>query len=97
MSENQLFRESFHSFEVNADFSEAVVVMRDSSRLVLRHRVGERWAKAVGADGMGKEAGLAGQVLASIVMFRLNAKHLDIDFNDGSRWEVSFRDANRRH
>jgi hypothetical protein len=62
--------------------------MRDGSRLRFRHRVGERWAKV---DGDGQEPGLAGAVLAIVVMFRLNGKHLDVRFQDGGHWEARFR------
>jgi hypothetical protein len=30
-------------------------------------------------------------VLPLIALFRLNAKHLDLRFHDGSRWEARFR------
>ena len=31
----------------------------------------------------------------AITIFRLNAKHLDIQFEDGSRWDEAFQDLNR--
>lgn len=71
----------------NGNFTEAVMTFTDESRLCFRHRVGERWAKAVGPDQREDMAGLAGELLAAIRMFRLNAKHLDILFEDGSRWD----------
>jgi hypothetical protein len=92
MTHEALLRSAFVSVEVNADFSEAVLLMRDGSRLCFCHRVGERWAKAEGA-GAGGEPGLAGAVLAGMALFRLNGKHLDIQFSDGSRWEARFRAA----
>jgi hypothetical protein len=85
MAAGELLRDSFVSLEVNADFTEAVVLLRDDSRLCFCHRVGERWAKAVGGD-----AALAGRVLSLIGLFRLNAKHLDVQFQDGSCWEERF-------
>jgi hypothetical protein len=88
---SDVFRESFVSLEVNGEFTEAVVGMRDGSRLCFCHRVGERWAKAVG-DG---EAALAGRVLPLIALFRLNARHLDVHFHDGSRWEAPFGDPGK--
>ena len=49
MTSEEEFRESFASVEVSADFTFAVLTMRDGSRLSFCHRVGERWARAVGA------------------------------------------------
>lgn len=91
MTSEELFRGSIVSLEVNEDFSEAVLLMRDDSRLCFCHRVGERWAKAVGPGETGADDVLAGRMLPLMTMFRLNAKHLDIQFNDGSRWESRFR------
>jgi hypothetical protein len=87
MTAEEAFRGSFVSLEVNEDFSEAVLSMRDGSRLCFCHRVGERWARAMGPG----EGGLAGQMLTLIALFRLNAKHLDLQFHDGSHWEARFR------
>ena len=84
MTSDGFLRSSFVALEVNDDFSEAVVVLRDDSRLRFRHRVGERWVRAEGG------AGLAATVLAAVSQFRLNAKHLDVQFTDGSRWEARF-------
>jgi len=91
MTTEGLLRDSFASLEVDASFTEAVLLMRDGSRLYFCHRVGERWAKAVDAGGDGTDASLAGRVLALISLFRLNGKHLDIRFDDGSHWEAPFR------
>ena len=89
MTDADKLRAGFSAVEVNADFSEAVLRLRDDSRLCVCHRVGERWAKALPpADGA--RGSLADQALASITRFRLNAKHLDIQFADGSRWEIAF-------
>ena len=93
MTSEEAFRRAFASLEVDEDFTEAVLTMRDGSRLCFRHRVGERWARATGAGEEGGEASLAGQLLPLIGMFRLNGKHLDIQFQDGSRWEAMFRDS----
>jgi hypothetical protein len=90
MTAQELLRASFVSMEVNGDFTEAVVLLRDGSRLCFCHRVGERWAKAVGAAEAVDEGGLAGRVLSLVGLFRLNAKHLDVQFQDGSRWEERF-------
>jgi hypothetical protein len=84
-------RAAVRSVQVNGGFTEAVVQLSDGSRLCFCHRVGERWAKAFGAPSEEHEAALAEVFLAAMAMFRLNAKHLDIEFSDGSRWEKSFR------
>ena len=45
----------------------------------------------MGPAGAESEPGLAGQVLAGIALFRLNAKHLEVAFSDGGRWEKRYR------
>ena len=92
MTAETLLRASFVSLEVDASFTEAALLMRDGSRLCFCHRVGERWAKAVDVGGASSDACLAGQVLSLISLFRLNGRHLDVRFDDGSRWEAPFRD-----
>ena len=87
----ELLRQSLTGVEANADFTEAVVSLRDGSRLCFCHRVGERWARAVGPLGNETETGLAGQVLPLLVRFRLNAKHLEVELPEGGRWEARFR------
>jgi hypothetical protein len=76
-----LLRGVFVALEVNADCTEAEVALRDGSRLRFRHRVDQRQAEALGT-------GAAHEVLARIARFRLNRRHLDIMFADGSRWEA---------
>jgi hypothetical protein len=83
MRDADLLRGSFLALQINADCTEAEVRLRDDSRLLFRHRVGQRQAEALGA-------GAAEQVLARIAKFRLNRRHLDVDFADGSCWEVLF-------
>jgi hypothetical protein len=73
--------------EANPQFTEAVMRLRDGSSLCFCHRVGERWAKAVGPSQSENEAGIAAELLSGMTMFRLNAKHLDIQFADESRWD----------
>ena len=90
MTEAEFLRQAFVLQETDQAFSEAVLVLRDGSRLCFRHRVGERWAKAVGPKGRESEGGMAAQALTRMALFRLNAKHLDITFADGSRWETNF-------
>jgi hypothetical protein len=84
-----LLRGWFVSLEVSEDFTQAVLLMRDGSRLCFRHRPGTRQAEAVAAPGA-EDAGFAGRVLALIALFRLNARHLDVQFKDGGRWEAPF-------
>jgi hypothetical protein len=90
MTGAELVRQVFVSLEVNGDFSEAALRMADGSRLCFCHRVGERWAKALPIAEPAERAGLADQVLERIALFRLNAKHLDVYFTDGSHWEARF-------
>jgi hypothetical protein len=91
MTHAEQLRDAFLSLEVNSTYSEAVLLLSDQTRLCFCHKVGERWAKSVGPVHAEQDAGRAGEILASIALFRLNAKHLDIQFSDGSRWERKFR------
>jgi hypothetical protein len=91
MTGEALLRRALVSLEADDTFSEAVLLLRDDSRLRFCHRVGERWAKAERADGSEAGGTLAAEVLATMAMFRLNARHLDVRFQDGSRWEARFR------
>jgi hypothetical protein len=91
MTCEQTLRAALATVEANEAFAEAVLRFRDGSRLCFCHRVGERWAKAVGPEEREKEAGVAGDLLAAMTMFRLNAKHLDIAFKDGSRWDEALQ------
>ena len=91
MTSAETLRTALTTVEANETFAEAVVRLRDGSRLCFCHRVGERWAKAVGPEQREEEAGLAGELLVTITMFRLNAKHLDIAFEDGSRWDEALQ------
>jgi len=83
----QSLRAELLTAEANENFSEAALHFSDDSRLYFCHRVDERWAEAAGAGGSDDQTGLAGELLSAITMFRLNAKHLDIQFQDGSRWD----------
>jgi hypothetical protein len=87
MTSEEALRQGLVTVEADGKFTEAVMRFRDGSRLCFCHRVGERWAKAVGPDGRESEPGLAGALLAAMTKFRLNARHLDIEFQDGSRWD----------
>ena len=83
--------------EANEDFTEAILRFYDDSRLCFCHRVGERWAKAVGPEQRETEKGLATEFLFAITIFRLNAKHLDIQFRDNSRWDTLFKKGDESH
>ncbi len=89
----ETLRAELLTVEANEHFTEAVMRFRDNSRLCFCHRVGERWAKAVGPEEREDGAGLAALLLSTIKMFRLNAKHLDIQFEDDSRWDEALRNS----
>jgi hypothetical protein len=91
MSSEESLRTALVTVEADDKFTEAVLRFRDGSRLCFCHRVDERWAKAVGSEQRVEEPALAGELLASMTMFRLNAKHLDIEFQDGSRWDEALQ------
>ena len=95
MTTEQILRASFIAVVADKNFTEAVMRLSDESGLCFCHRVDERWAKAIGPEDKEDEAGLAGQLLRAITIFRLNAKHLDIQFEDGSRWDEAFQVRNR--
>jgi hypothetical protein len=46
----------------------------------------------MGADDRGVDAGLAGRLPPLLGLFRLNRRHLDIQSQDGGRWEAHFGD-----
>jgi hypothetical protein len=75
MNMEEILRSAIVTAEANEGFTEAVMRLRDKSRLCFCHRVGERWVKAVGPDQREANAGLAGELLSAMTMFRLNAKH----------------------
>ena len=93
MPSDETLRRARLRVEVNNDFTEAVIHLQDGSRLCFCHRVGERWAKAVGRETREQEGGKAGELLSAISTFRLNGKHLDIQFEDGSRSDIAFHDV----
>ena len=93
LSSERLLAASIHSAQANEAFTEAVLLLRDESRLCFHHCTSERWAKAIGGSPSEPEdAGIAGKVVGTIKMFRLNSKHLDIQFEDGSRWDRPVQD-----
>ena len=76
---SDLARANATRYIVNAEFNQATVHFSDGSSLQFEH-IGRasRWAKA-SADGT-----TADQVCRSLRQFRLNAKHLQLFFEDGS-------------
>ena len=72
-------RQQTTRYSVNAEFNHAILFFADSSYLELEHTSREnRWAKA------SKEESVAGGVCRAMRQFRLNAKHLQLFFTDGS-------------
>ena len=66
-------------YVVNAEFNRAALYFSDSSFIEFEHTSREnRWARA-SADGT-----IAHKICQSIRQFRLNAKHLQLFFEDGS-------------
>ena len=92
MTTAEIFRRALVAVEVNESFTEAVMRINDNSRLCFCHRVGERWVKAVGPTQREDDAGLARELLGTMTLFRLNARHLDIQFEDGSRWDEALQE-----
>jgi hypothetical protein len=97
MTDADLLRGSFVSLEVDEGFTEVVLLLGDDSRLRFRHRVDQRQAEAL-VPGVepARDATFAGRVVSRIAMFRLNRRHLDVQFEDGSRWEALFGDPGAR-
>ena len=63
----------------NVTFTEAVLYFKDGSQLWFEHSSrANRWAKASGAGTV------ADRVCISLHQFRLNSKHLQLFFEDGS-------------
>jgi len=83
VADADVFRAAFVALEVSDSFTQAEVCLCDGSSLVFFHRVDERKVEATGS-----RAGHASGLLPTIARFRLNAKHLDIQFADGTRWEA---------
>jgi hypothetical protein len=87
MTTAECLRTELLSVSAAEQFTFAVMQFRDGSRLHFCHRVDERWVHATGPGIPHAGSGLAGELRAAITTFRLNAKHLDIHFADGSRWD----------
>ena len=82
-----------NSSNANTGFSEAVLTLDDGTRLCFFHTVEQRWAKAVGPEDSPSSGGLAVELVEQVSGFRLNAKHLDIQFADGSRFDRPLKPA----
>ncbi len=66
-------------YVANGKFDQAVLFFADGSYLQLQHTgIDTRWAKA------SDEATMADGICQAMRLFRLNAKHLQLYFTDGS-------------
>jgi hypothetical protein len=66
-------------YEVNATFNRATLDFTDGSHLQFQHTSrSDRWARA------SADATIADDICRSMQQFRLNAKHLQLFFQDGS-------------
>jgi hypothetical protein len=74
-------------YVVNEGFTQAVLVFDDDSRIQFEHTPTSRWAKA------STELGMADQFCRLLQNFRLNAKHLQLFFEDGSDAEFKSTDG----
>ena len=78
-------REASTRYVANAEFNEAAVFFTDGSFLQFEHKGRDRrWARPSVDDTT------AGHVCRALRQFRLNAKHLQLYFEDGS--DVEFID-----
>lgn len=66
-------------YVANPAFTQAILVFTDESRLLFEHSSrANRWARASAAGSM------ADHCCQALQQFRLNAKHLQLYFGDGS-------------
>lgn len=99
VNQADILRRQLASLEVNDDFTQAVVSLADGSRLCFCHRVDDRSAEALAPEQADNRSvgdpleHTAEQLLAAMHLFRLNARHLEIWFRDGSSWEAVFADG----
>jgi len=71
---------------VNSDFTEATLFFKDGSSLSFVHKArDQRWARPSTDDTT------AGKICRALQQFRLNAKHLQLFFEDKS--EIEFLDS----
>jgi hypothetical protein len=76
---SDLARGSVTDYIANAEFTEGSLFFRDGSFLQFVHKArDERWARPSADDT------LAGEFCRSLRQFRLNARHLQLFFDDGS-------------
>jgi hypothetical protein len=72
-------RAAFLRYVANAEFNEAALYFSDGSFLQFEHKGRDRrWARP------SKDETIAGEVCRALGQFRLNAKHLQLYFEDGS-------------
>jgi hypothetical protein len=82
MYQGEQVRKDVTRYVVNAAFNRAALFFADGSYLELEHTSrSNRWARP-SADGT-----TADRVCQSLGQFRLNAKHLELFFNDGTKVE----------
>jgi hypothetical protein len=75
-------KENATRYAANAEFTQAAVFFKDGSHLTFEHTSrGNRWARP-STDGT-----MADSVCKAMTQFRLNAKHLQMFFEDGSNAE----------
>ena len=76
---SELARVSATDYIVNSEFTEGTLFFNDQSFLQFVHKArDERWARPSADDSA------AGTVCRALSQFRLNAKHLQLFFEDGS-------------
>ncbi|WP_456477170.1 hypothetical protein [Oceanithermus sp.] len=78
-------RVAARKLRVGRRFTEAQLVFEDGSLLHFRHDPHTRWVQAWAPEEGG---GLAPELVPRIGRFRLNRRHLELWFDDGSRLEV---------
>lgn len=77
-------RAAARRLRVGRRFFEAQLVFDDTSFLHFRHDPHTRWVQAWAPEA----GGLAPELVSRIARFRLNRRHLELWFDDGSRLEV---------
>lgn len=88
MTQAEFARENATRTMVNRAFNRAILECGDGSHVVFEHSSRQnRWAKA------SEQGTIADRICLSLFQFRLNAKHLELFFDDDSRTE--FHPADR--